>query len=209
MNDKYVKLEKSFYNRPNVVEIARDLVGKYLCSQINGEFTSGRIIETEAYDRRLDRASHAFGRQTDRTKMMYEKAGRAYVYLCYGIHQMFNVVTNEVGFADAILIRAIEPIVGRTAMIRRLGKDAGVRAASGPGLTAKAMGFSNFHNGIDLTGDEVWIESASNHTVEITADRRVGIDYAGEDALLPWRFFIKDDPALSKLAQKPFDDHST
>jgi DNA-3-methyladenine glycosylase len=94
-------------------------------------------------------------------------------------------------------------------MIRRLGKDAGIRAASGPGLMAKAMGFSNFHNGIDLTGDEVRIESASNYSVEITADRRVGIDYAGEDALLPWRFFIKDHPAVSKLAQKPFDDHST
>ncbi|MBV6644097.1 MAG: DNA-3-methyladenine glycosylase [Cyclobacteriaceae bacterium] len=203
--EAYEKLPLSFYLRSNVVVIAQDLVGKVLFSQVNGKLTAGTIIETEAYDGRRDKACHAFGRRTERTEVMYQKGGRAYIYLCYGIHHLFNIVTNEMGLADAVLIRALEPIHGEDVMESRRDTT-GVGLSNGPGSLSQAMGFRREMTGASLTGEEIWLARDINddESFTIEADRRVGVDYAKEDAALPWRFFIKDHPYLSKRKQKPW-----
>lgn len=208
-------IEKSFYLRDNVVDIARDLLGMHLCTRIKGELTTGMIIETEAYAGINDRASHAFGgRYTERNKVMYDEGGVAYVYLCYGIHSLFNVVTNKKGIPHAVLIRAIMPICGLDIMKKRFdGKyDGGLLI--GPGKLTKALGIHYSHSGSDTTkknnSSQIWLE---DHKVKITkndflATKRIGIDYAGKDALLPYRFLLKSvkkrlkkkrgEPPLSK-----------
>ena len=115
-----IKLRKSFYERDNVVEIAKDLLGKYLFTNINGELTGGKIVETEAYNGLNDRACHAYQKRTPRTEVMYGEGGKAYVYLCYGIHHLFNIVTNKKGYADAVLIRGLQPVEGINVMKERL-----------------------------------------------------------------------------------------
>lgn len=195
---KSLKLPASYYQKDDVVSLSKDLIGKVLVSKIGGKLTSGLIVETEAYDGRNDRACHAYGgRMTSRTRVMYESGGRAYVYLCYGIHHLFNIITNKEGLADAILIRALEPVDGIPGMLRRRGmEELAPRICAGPGCVSRALGISTqAHNRLDLTGDQVWIEDrgievASNR---IIASPRVGIDYAGEDALLPWRFRLASD----------------
>src|SRR5688572_17572419 len=105
-----MKLPKDFYLQPNVVQISRDLLGKFLYTQIDGILTGGMIVETEAYSGENDKACHAhLGRRTNRTEIMYAEGGVAYVYLIYGIYNLFNIITNVAGRADAVLIRAIEP----------------------------------------------------------------------------------------------------
>ena len=198
---QYVKLPQSFYTRPNVVEISRDLIGKYLFTQIEGELTGGKILETEAYDGRKDKACHAFLKRTKRTEVMYENGGIAYIYLCYGIHHLFNIVTNKNGLADAILIRAIEPLVGEDLMRSRRNNARNI--ASGPGVLSQSLSLHKELTGIDLTGDQVWIAQNKNDQLpQIETDVRIGIDYAGEDALLPWRFLWKDHPLVSVPKKK-------
>ncbi len=199
---EYVKLSRSFYVRSNVVEIAEELIGKYVFTNIDGRVTGGRIVECEAYNGRIDRASHAFGRRTPRTEVMYGKGGFSYVYLCYGIHNMLNVVTNEAEVADAVLIRSIVPVEGIETMIERRGGDKKYKLTAGPGSVGKALGLNTSHSGIDLTGDRIWIANGRRNHVQIERDRRVGVDYAEEDALLPWRFFEKDNPWVSVGKQK-------
>lgn len=196
------KLSRSFYERNDVVDISRDLIGKFLCTNFNGILTSGMIVETEAYNGRTDRASHAFPDvRTKRTETMYGPPGRAYVYLCYGIHHLFNVVTNKEGYADAILIRALKPEKGIEQMLERRDRNKLDPAVSnGPGKLSQALGIKTDHDRKDLTGEEIWIE---DRNIEITDNQilsaeRVGIDYAGEDARLPWRFVLKDSRWLSK-----------
>jgi len=196
------KLSRSFYERNDVVDISRDLIGKFLCTNFNGILTSGMIVETEAYNGRTDRASHAFPDvRTKRTETMYGPPGRAYVYLCYGIHHLFNVVTNKEGYADAILIRALKPEKGIEQMLERRDRNKLDPAVSnGPGKLSQALGIKTDHDQKDLMGEEIWIEDRS---IEITDNQilsaeRVGIDYAGEDARLPWRFVLKDSRWLSK-----------
>lgn len=196
------KLSRSFYERNDVVDISRDLIGKFLCTNFNGILTSGMIVETEAYNGRIDRASHAFPDvRTKRTETMYGPPGRAYVYLCYGIHHLFNVVTNKEGYADAILIRALKPEKGIEQMLERRDRNKLDPAVSnGPGKLSQALGIKTDHDQKDLMGEEIWIEDRS---IEITDNQilsaeRVGIDYAGEDARLPWRFVLKDSRWLSK-----------
>src|SRR6267142_6275747 len=132
-------LDESFYLRGNVVKVARELLGKTLFTNIRGEVTSGLIVETEAYSQQ-ERGCHAFNGMTARNKVMFKAGGIAYVYLCYGVHHLFNIVTNVDGVADAVLIRAIEPLTGEEYMLRRTKAGSSNRISSGPGKLAKAMG---------------------------------------------------------------------
>lgn len=189
------KLTSDFYLREDVLQIARDLIGKELITNINGTITSGIIIETEAYAGVVDRASHAYGgRRTNRTETMYAAGGISYVYLCYGIHHLFNVVTNVKEVPHAVLIRNIQPLKGlETILERRRKKKIDKTLSTGPGTMSEALGIKTMHNGFDLTGDTIWIEDAgitiANETVKITP--RIGVDYAGEDAKLPYRFLVE------------------
>jgi len=194
-----MKLTESFYIRRNVTTIARQLLGKILKTKINNQVTSGIIVETEAYSDK-ERGSHAFKGMTKRNEVMYERGGSAYVYLCYGVHEMFNVVTNYEGEADAILIRALEPLDGIETMLKRMGTNSLKRITSGPGKLTKALGIDRKLNGEKLTKDKIWIEDRGIKisSAKIISSPRIGIDYAGEDALLPWRFTIKENKWISK-----------
>jgi DNA-3-methyladenine glycosylase len=189
-----MKLPLSFYEREDVLQICRDLLGKYLMTDIDGKVTGGLITEAEAYTSQ-DKACHAFGnKRTNRTQIMFGEGGHAYVYLCYGLHQMFNIVTNREGEANAILIRAIEPKIGIDTMLERRNMDKVLpRIAAGPGSVCKALGIRREHYGLPLDGDTIWIEDRKVIVPDkdIVQSPRVGVDYAGEDAFLPWRFRIK------------------
>ena len=188
------KIPLSFYRSKDVVSIAKKLIGKRLCTNFDNKFTSGIIIETEAYAGITDKASHAFGgKLTDRTKTMYDDAGTAYVYLCYGIHHLFNIVTNKKGIPHAILIRAILPEEGiETMMKRRKKKTIDKTFSGGPGTVSKALGIQVKHSGKSLLENEIWVEETGIKIPkkEIIAGPRIGVDYAGEDAKLPYRFLL-------------------
>jgi DNA-3-methyladenine glycosylase len=195
------KLDAAFYVRPDVVKIAKELIGKVLVTHFGEAITSGRIVETEAYAGAIDKASHAFGgRRTNRTEVMFQPGGTAYVYLCYGIHHLFNVVTNKQDVPHAVLIRALEPIHGINTMLERTGKKvADYTLTKGPGNVSKALGIYTRHTGTSLLGDEMYI--AEDDFVpgkkDIIATPRIGVDYAGEDAGLPYRFTLKNNPYVS------------
>ncbi len=195
-------LQKDFYTRKDVVKIAKQLLGKFLVTNFDGIYTAGMIVETEAYAGAADKASHAFGnRRTNRTETMYAEGGTAYVYLCYGIHHLFNVVTNVKDTPHAILIRGIEPADGITDMLLRRGKDkVQPSLTAGPGAMSVALGIKTSHTGLSLLGDEIWIEDRGIKltTKDIVSGSRVGVAYAQEDALLPYRFSIKGNPFVSK-----------
>jgi len=196
------KLQFSYYLNTDVLFLAKDLLGKVLFTQINGEITAGVIIETEAYFGVKDKASHAYGgRRTNRTETLYSEGGISYVYLCYGIHHLFNVVSSVEGEPHAVLIRGIEPLIGKDIMELRRNMPATKSAiSSGPGSAAKALGIDRSFNQKDLTGEEIWIEDHGirYNTDEIVSTPRVGVGYAQEDALLPWRFFIKGNKYVSR-----------
>lgn len=198
----YSKISRSFYDRDDVVQISRELLGKVLCTKIDGVYAAGIIVETEAYNGRTDRACHAYPDvRTARTETLYDSPGIAYVYLCYGIHHLFNIVTNKKGLADAVLIRAIEPVNGEEQMVRRRGKEEFKPViANGPGKLSQAMGITTALNKTDLLGDTIWIEDRGNNPSvdQINAGERIGVDFAGEDAKLPWRFTIQNSSWLSK-----------
>jgi DNA-3-methyladenine glycosylase len=200
------KLPLSFYTRPDAVTIARELLGKYFYSSFDGVLTGGMIVETEAYSGENDAACHAhLGRRTKRTQIMYEPGGISYVYLIYGIYSLFNIVTNAAGAADAVLIRAIEPLEGLPEMQQRRGLSTiEPRLTAGPGLMTQAMGISTLHNGTPLMGNEIWVEDRGVVVPEedIVAGPRVGVAYAGADALLPWRFHVKGSKWVSKAKPK-------
>jgi DNA-3-methyladenine glycosylase len=195
------KLDNSFYDRPDVVKIARELLGKVLVTEFGGQRTSGRIVEVEAYNGVVDRASHAWsGRRTRRTEVMYRSAGTAYVYLIYGIHQLFNVVTNKKDIPHAILVRALEPLEGIPTMLERTGKvKLDHTLTRGPGNLSKAMGLAILHTGYSLYDGEIYIgdDGCRLRKTEIVAAPRIGVDYAGPDAELPYRFFVKGNPYVS------------
>jgi len=195
------KLDCAFYDRKNVVAIAKDLLGKLLVTNFDNVYTAGRIVETEAYAGEVDRASHAYGgRKTPRTAVMYGDPGTAYVYLCYGIHQMFNVVTNSPGIPHAILIRAIEPVQGISEMLARTGKAShDYTLTKGPGNVAKAFGIFTYHTGRRLDSDDFFIadEEYDLKKSHIFKSPRIGVQYAGTDAALLYRFSIKANPYVS------------
>lgn len=192
------KLPAAFYRRPDVVVVARELLGKKLVSRVGGARVSGYIVEAEAYAGRGDKACHAHNQRfTKRTSVMYETGGIAYVYLCYGVHHLLNVVTNADGMADAVLIRALEPAEGIETMLERrkaVRRPDDPRLTAGPGILTQALGVSTQHNRENLTGDLIWVEDAGKvvSSDEIQASPRVGVGYAEEDALKPWRFRVKD-----------------
>ena len=197
----YNKLDLIWYQRDNVVEIARELLGKVLCTNFDGLITKGIIVETEAYSGMDDRACHANGhRKTKRNKIMFAAGGHAYVYLCYGIHHLFNVVTNIEGMADAVLIRAVEPVDGLEAMMRRRKlQKVDRRLSAGPGMLSEALGIKTHHYGARLDGGDIWIEDGKEpENQQIVSTTRIGVGYAGEDALKPWRFYIKENLWVSK-----------
>ena len=195
-----MSLPKAFYLRKNVVLIAKELLGKSLLTCINGQITGGLIVETEAYSYR-ERGCHAYmGKMTTRNRVMFEEGGVAYVYLCYGIHNLFNVVVNGKDKPEAVLVRALQPIQGEDVMKRRMRASSIKRITSGPGKLTKALGIDGSCNGNDLSSSELWIEDGVTiRKKEIVSAPRIGIDYAGEDAKLPWRFFIKDNGWVSKM----------
>jgi DNA-3-methyladenine glycosylase len=181
-----MKLQPDFYLHKNTRKLARQLLGKFLCTHIKGVYTSGMITETEAYEGIGDKASHAYGkRYTNRTKTMYEKGGIAYVYLCYGLHTMFNIVTHEKNEPHAILIRGIKPVDGIEQMERRRNMASSKKGfSSGPGTVCKALGIEMKHNAINLTGNTIWIEDRGLKikSSQVKVTKRIGIDYAMEDA---------------------------
>jgi DNA-3-methyladenine glycosylase len=195
------KLGSAFYERAGVVAVARDLLGKVLVTAFDGQRTSGRIVEVEAYNGVGDRASHAWsGRRTRRTEVMYASGGLAYVYLIYGIHHLFNVVTNKKDTPHAVLVRALEPLEGIPLMLQRTGKEKLDHSLTrGPGNLSRALGLLTLHTGTSLLGDEIWIgdDGWRAKRSEIVAGPRIGVDYAGADAGLPYRFFIKGSPWVS------------
>ncbi|HXC03328.1 MAG TPA: DNA-3-methyladenine glycosylase [Bacteroidia bacterium] len=188
-------LPLSFYRRDDVVQISRELLGKYLVTRIHGKLTSGIITETEAYAGITDKASHAYGgKRTARTETMYAEGGVAYVYLCYGIHHLFNVVTNTENIPHAVLIRAVQPQEGLETILKRRGMNKPVpNLSAGPGTASQALGITLQNNGLALTGDKVWIEDRCLiiKPSSIVTGTRIGVDYAGKDAKRPYRFLIK------------------
>jgi len=195
-------IPQEYYLKDDVVALSRDLIGCRLYTNFGEGVTGGMIVETEAYRAPDDKASHAYqNKQTPRNKTMFLKGGIAYIYLCYGIHHLFNIVTNIASIPHAILVRAIEPEVGIAHMIKcrnKAGKDYSL--TSGPGALSQALGLTKTHDGRALQGPEIWLEEkvVAISEKEIIASPRVGIDYAEEDALKPWRFRLKKSKWTSK-----------
>lgn len=184
-----------------MIQIGRELLGQYLFTRLGRSgVTGGRIVETEAYAGTTDRASHAYGdRRTRRTAVMYETGGVAYIYLCYGLHALFNVITGPEGTPHAVLIRALEPTHGLAIMLRRRRKRQLDRTlTAGPGALAQALGLSVRYSGESLLGDKIWLEKGIDFSTEqIISTTRIGVDYAGADAKRPWRFLVKDSARTS------------
>jgi DNA-3-methyladenine glycosylase len=190
-----------FYQQENVHFVAKSLLGSILLSKIDGLITAGKIVETEAYAGVTDRASHAFGgRRTKRTDIMYRAGGAAYVYLCYGIYHLFNVVTGLPEIPHAVLIRAIEPLEGVETMFgRRKNVKSAIRLGNGPGIFTQSMGITVQHTGHLLDREPIWLEFGEPvPETDIHTASRIGVDYAGEDALLPWRYFLDGNKFVSR-----------
>lgn len=200
------KLPLSFYQRTNVLQIAKDLLGKLLVTKFDSSTTTVRIVELEAYAGMNDKASHASGgRRTARNEIMYTKGGFAYVYLCYGIHHLFNVVTNAEDIPHAILIRGAEPVRGIDKMLERTGKEKPDNTLTkGPGNVSKALGIYTQHSGTSLISKNLFIadDGFVFSKKEILSSPRIGVAYAGKDALLPYRFYIKGNPFVSGNPKK-------
>ena len=200
------KLPVQFYDRSDVITIAKELIGKIIVTKFDGIITSGRIVETEAYIGLTDKASHSFGgRRTAKNEHMYAAAGTAYVYICYGMHHLFNVVTNKKNIPDAVLIRAVEPIAGTDTMLKRTGKKIFDHTLTkGPGNTAKALGISKGHSGTNLLKHEISIIE-NNYELDIKligTSKRIGVESAGAAAEYPYRFYIKGNKFVSSYPNK-------
>ncbi len=195
------KIPLSFYSRKDVVQIAKELIGKIVVTNFDGNITSGKIVETEAYVGLTDKASHSFGnKRTARNEHMYSPPGTAYVYICYGMHQMLNVVTNDKDVPDAVLIRAVEPLDGIDIMLKRTGKKSLDKTLTrGPGNVGKALGIFKHHSGLHLLDDSIYlIENKDKITNDqIGISKRIGVEGAGADALLPYRFYVKGNKYVS------------
>ena len=204
-------LPKSFYTRTDVVKVSKELLGKLLVSRINGVLTAGTIVETEAYRAPDDKACHAYqNKRTPRTEVMFHEGGCAYVYICYGIHHLFNVVSGEKDMAHVILIRGIEPIKGVEHMMERRGLNQLKPAlTAGPGSLSKALGIKKELSGVSLLDrkSKIWIEDQGLNIDknEIVAGPRVGMSTAEECSHWPWRFRIKGNKWSSKPNTVKYD----
>lgn len=197
------RLPPDFYRRTDVVHIARELLGKVLVTYFEDGLSSGLITEVEAYRAPDDRACHAWNnRRTPRTEVMFREGGTAYIYLCYGIHHLFNVVTAPAEVAHAILIRAVEPLEGLDIMANRRNLPASPRLTTGPGAMSQALGLTTAWTGQSLTDPQspVWIEDRGRLITDeqIAAGPRIGVDYAGECAAWEWRFWLRDSVFVSR-----------
>jgi DNA-3-methyladenine glycosylase len=206
VRDIMKKLPLDFYNRPDVLKIAEELLGKIIVTKFNGIVTSARIVETEAYIAITDRASHSYkGKRTARNEYMYAAAGVTYVYICYGMHHLFNVVTNKKNVPDAVLIRAAEPLQGVTTMLKRTGKlKADYTLTKGPGNVSKALGIDKQHSGLNLLGNKIFIvdDGFTFNRNSTGTSPRIGVDGAGEAAAYPYRFYIKGNKYVSGYPNK-------
>jgi DNA-3-methyladenine glycosylase len=193
-------LPRSFFLANDPVPLAQALLGKVLVTEVDGRLTSARIVETEAYRAPEDRASHAFGnRKTPRTAVFFEAGGLAYVYACYGIHSLFNIVTGEEGVPHAVLIRATEPMEGLEHQLsRRKMARPTPHLSNGPGKVSQALGIGRSHYGLAVYDSHSPVRCCDDGLVldpqQVVASPRVGVDYAGGDALLPWRFRWQGHP---------------
>jgi DNA-3-methyladenine glycosylase len=187
-------LQKEYFQNEQVVELAKDLLGKFLFTNINNHLTGGMITETEAYAGITDKGSHAYnGRRTVRTEVMYQTGGISYVYFTYGIHYLFNVVTGKEGVPHAVLIRAVYPLFGTDIMLQRTEKKTvDYQLTNGPAKLTKSLGITKDQNNIPLDGETLWLEERGIEIDknDVTVTPRIGINYAGEDALLPYRFVL-------------------
>jgi DNA-3-methyladenine glycosylase len=200
-----MKIGREFYLRENTVKVARELLGKLLVvPDAKGRRVSGMIVETEAYMGITDRAAHSYGgRRTNRTETMYSAGGTVYIFFIYGMYFQFNIVTGPPEHPHAILIRAVEPIEGLETMRIRRGEMKDRNLTSGPGKLCIAMGIDRSVNGKDLLGDKIWLEDYKKVTPKnIALGKRIGIDYAGEDAEKLWRFWVRDNHYVSQTRER-------
>ncbi len=195
------KLNRKFFTR-DVLIVAQNLLGKILVKKINGKTLAGKIVEVEAYDGRIDEAAHTFSGKTKRNEIMFDEGGFFYVYFTYGTHFCCNVVTGAKDVGTAVLLRAVEPLIGLEDMSKnRFGRDLliekdKINLTNGPGKLCKAFNIDKRYNTIDLTGDEIFILKQKKISSEkIITTRRIGIKKSIE---LPWRFYIKDNPYVSR-----------
>lgn len=192
-------IPRDFYER-DTLTVARDLLGKHLVHASPEGTTIGRIVEVEAYMGPGDAAAHSYkGLRSSRTEVMYGAGGHAYVYLIYGMYNCFNIVTNTVERPEAVLIRALEPVEGLELMRKRRKTELLKNLCSGPGKLCTAMDITREHNGMDLTGDSLYLlHSDSLSESEISATPRMNIGYAGEAKDYLWRYLIKENKFVSK-----------
>jgi len=199
------KLSADYYLNPDVCQLAIQLLGKLLVTHFNNQLTVARIVETEAYNGVVDKASHAYGgRRTNRTAVMYETGGIAYVYLCYGVHHLFNVVSSVNDEPHAVLIRAAEPVFGMDTMLQRSNKERlDFSITRGPGNVSKALGIQTDLTGMSLQSDQLFLadDGFAVGKKDYASTPRIGVDYAGEDALLPYRFIIRQNKYVSGKKQ--------
>jgi DNA-3-methyladenine glycosylase len=199
-----MRLHTDYYQQPDVVALAQDLVGKVLVTHFDGLKTSVRITETEAYRAPDDRACHAYNnRRTARTETMFAPGGCAYIYLCYGIHHLFNIVTGPNDAAQAVLIRAGQPLEGLPVMLeRRRQTRLKPTLTVGPGAIAQALGLHTRYNGLrlDQPDSHIWIEHDGYQPAQVASGKRIGVDYAGDCAAWPWRFW---DEAAAGWHKRP------
>ena len=191
-----MKLSREFYLRDGLT-VARELIGKKLVTNLRGGLTSGIIVETEAYMGVIDAAAHSYRGKTERTKIFYGAGGFVYVYLIYGMHICTNVVANVENVPEAVLIRALQPVDGVELMKRRRGVNNLRGLCSGPGKLSKALGVTKDFYGADLCGNEIYIET-TDFRADVTATKRINVDYAGAAADYPWRFIATGNEFLSR-----------
>jgi DNA-3-methyladenine glycosylase len=190
-------LNLRFFERAEVLTVARELLGKHVFTCIEGEVTGGRIVETEAYRHEGDPSiTLHLQRKARQAQALYQPGGHAYLYTVYRVHTLFNITVNDAAHPDAVLIRAIEPLVGIEVMLRRRGLAQVARnLTAGPGVLSQALGLTPALNGEPLAGPRIWVEDAGEIIADeqVLASSRVGLEYAGEEAVaLPWRFRVKD-----------------
>jgi len=195
---KSKKLKRAFF-KASALNLAQDLLGKHLVRKMGGKRIIGKIVETEAYIGPEDKASHAYqGKITERNKVEYLRGGYVYIYLCYGLYWQFNVTAAEEGEPECVLIRALEPLEGIKKPPYRDEKKL-VNLANGPGKLCRWMKLDGSFKGEDLClSKRIWLEDPGGVKTRIVAETRIGIDYAGSWAKKPWRFYIKENPFVSR-----------